>query len=239
MLDNIISKGNYAYQFRVDILPVHDKVMIDGISVDISGDVNLLKKYYSVELCKFLTQEEFQDWICSFEVSPAGKHHYQCIIWHSKILSTKDRNQLKAKYFRKNRDSKNSISFTDAKKIANLSSYVLKDQEEFESKTDINEDNLITTLTFEQIESIPKWLTKNALKNKWKKELEDEILIIISEDVYGRRPSKFKFATEVIEFHIKNDHPPPSRMALYKLLLKYLPSYTTSDYLQDIGFLEQ
>jgi hypothetical protein len=139
---------------------------------------------------------------------------------------------MKAKYFRKNRDTNNSISFTDAKKIVNLTSYVLKDQDDYPGH------NIISTLTKEQVNKIPEWLTKNALKSKWKQELEDEILIIISEDVYGHRPNKFKFGLEVIKFHIDNDHPPPSKLMLYKLLLKYLPSYTASDYMTDIGFIE-
>lgn len=221
MLDTIISPNNHAYQFRVDVLP----------DPEISEDVNILKQHTCIQLCKMLTQEEFADWLCCFEISEAGKHHYQCIIWHKKLLSQKDRNKLKAKYFRKNRDTNNSISFTDAKKITNLSSYVLKDQDDYPG------NNIISTLTIEKVKEIPSWLTKNALKSKWKKELEDEILIIISEDVYGHRPSKFSFAQQVIEFHIKNDHPPPSKMMLYKLLLKYHPSYTVPEYMADIGFM--
>lgn len=222
MLDNIISINNHAYQFRVDILP----------DESISEDVNILKKHYSLQICKMVTQEEFADWLCCFEISEAGKHHYQCILWHSKILSQKDRNTLKAKYFRKNRDTNNSISFTDAKKIVNLTSYVLKDQDDYPG------DNIISTLTKDQVHKIPQWLTKNALKTKWKKELEDEILIIISEDVYGNRPTKCKFALEVIKFHIENDHPPPSKTMLFKLLLKYLPSYTAEDYMRDLGIFQ-
>lgn len=225
----MISPTNYAYQFRVDILPIKD----------ISGDVNILKKHYSLQLCKMVTQEEFADWLCCYEVSDNGKHHYQCILWkQGPVLTQKQRDGMKAKYFRENKNSKNAISFTDAKKIVNLTAYVLKDQEEMDEKNYPN-NNIITTLTLEQIQKIPTWLTKHALKNQWKKELEDEILLIISEDVYGRRPTKIQFAKQVIKFHIDNQHPPPSKLMLFKLLLKYLPSYTEENYLVDIGFIQQ
>lgn len=239
MLDNIISKGNHAYQFRVDILPEAYPSVVD---------VNILKQKYLTQICKMLTQEEFEDWLCCFEIAPnTGKHHYQCIIWHRQFLSTKTRNDMKAKYFRKNRDSKNAISFTDAKKIVNLSSYVMKDQSEYESIIDENqvmdpsgqftEHNYMTTLTYEQISLIPKWLTKNAIKSKWKKEVEDECLLIISEDEYGRRPNKLQFGAAVLKFFIEQGHDPPSRMGLFKLALRFLPSYTYSDYMNDIGYI--
>ena len=237
MLDTIISKNNYAYQFRVDVLDAYKQIMIKGKLYDINHDADLLKQYYMQQLCKFVVQEEFADWICAFEIAPkSGKPHFQCILWHKEKFTETKKNSLKAKYFRKNRDTKNSISFTSAKKINNLSSYVFKDHQEYQENQNVEDHNLISTLNYEQVILIPKWLTKNALKAKWKQDLEDQILIIISEDEYGRRPTKHAFARQVIQFYIQEDHPPPSRMCLYKLLLKYLPSYTIETYLEDIGF---
>ena len=246
MLDTIISPDNHAYQFRIDLLPsasFYCKDVSNGVV-----DLGLLQKSYMIQICKFLTQEEFTDWIISFETSNAGKHHFQGIIWHANVISQKDKNKLKAKYFRENRDSKNSISFTDAKKIVNLSSYVFKDQQHYQDLIKENQEQdhitgqltnhtFMTTLTYTQVSLIPKWLTKEKMKAAWKSELEDHILLTISEDVYGRRPSVLTTAQEIVEFHIKQDHPPPSRMMLYKLLLRYHPSYTTDNYLTDIGFI--
>lgn len=241
MLDTIISPNNYAYQFRVDILPSASFYCKDASSNEVV-DVNLLRKKYMTQICKLLTQEEFVDWVVSFEISPSGKHHYQCILWHSRVLSTKDRNSLKSKYFRTNRDSKNSISFTCAKKVINLSSYVFKDHQEFQDLTDEsiiqNHDLLLTTLKWEQINLIPKWLTKEKMKAKWKQDLEDEILLIVSKDRFGHYPTKFDFAKDVLKFHIKNDKDPPHKARLFKLALKYLPTYTEEHYLVDIGFLQ-
>lgn len=207
MLDLTISPNNHAYQFRVDIL-----------NPDTSGN-------YAIQLCKMLTEEEFQDWICSYEIAPvSNKKHYQCILWHKKLLSQKERNRLKAKYFRRNRDTNNSISFTCAKKITNLSSYVMKD---------CSQNEIITTLSLEKREKIPKWLTKNAIKSKWLKEVEDEILLICSLDVYGHYPTIYETVRKIIKFYIENDHPPPSRMTILKYLLKYHPNYSISNYIDD------
>ncbi len=246
MLDTIISPNNHAYQFRIDLLPTasfYCKDVSNGVV-----DLGLLQKSYMTQICKFLTEYEFKDWIISFETSKANKHHYQGIIWHSNVISQKEKNKLKAKYFRENRDSKNSISFTDAKKIVNLSSYVFKDQQHYQDLIKDNQEQnmqghltnhtFMTTLTYQQVSLIPKWLTKEKMKAQWKKELEEHILFTISEDIYGHRPSIITTAQSIVTFHIQQDHPPPSRMMLYKLLLRYHPSYTTDNYLTDIGFIQ-
>jgi len=210
MLDQTISKNNHAYQFRVDVL------------TDISD--------YKIKIAEMLTQEEFSDWICCLEIGDKSKKlHYQCIIWNKKLLSTKQRNTIKAKYFRINRDSKNSISFTDAKKIYNLASYVLK-----ENNLE-NESHIITTLSPERRNLIPKWLSKNAIKSKWKQDLEDEILLIVSLDCFGRYPSIYDTVSKIITFYIEQEHPPPNRQMLYKHLLKYHPEYTITDYINSIN----
>lgn len=219
MLDLTISPQNHAYQFRVDVL-------------DSSGAL-FPKQCYKKQLAIMLGEEEFRDYICSLEVGEkTGKLHYQCILWHRNKLTTKERNRIKAKYFRKNRDTPNSISFTDAKKITNLASYCLKDLDEE------NKKYLLCSLSDEKREKLPDWLTKNAIKQKWEKEVEDEMLLLISEDVYGHRPSPYNVGKSIVEFYLKNDHPFPTRMKLYKLLLKYHPEFTIDDYLKYVRFME-
>ena len=141
---------------------------------------------------------------------------------------------MKAKYFRKNRDSKNSISFTDAKKIVNLSAYVMKDADEH-----YKEMELISSLSDEKREMIPQWLTKNAMKLKFDKGLEEAIENeIIVQDDYGRYPNMVTAVKSIIEYYLKANHAPPTKMKLFKLLLMYHPEYTIDDYLQAIGFLD-
>lgn len=212
MQDNHISKGNYAYQFRVDVITTIEKL--------------------EYKLVLFLTEEEFSDYHCFLEKGEkTNKYHYQCIIWHKKLLTTKQRNLLKAKYFLPQRNKKNAISFTSAKKIVNLTSYCQKD---------ISENNLnISTLTEEQLSKIPKWLTKNALKTKWKQQEQDFCLLHASMDVYGRYPQPLQFAKDIIKEYRDNDKHPPTKYKLYKLQLKYLPTYTINDYLRDIGYLNE
>ena len=78
VLDNTISKGNYAYQFRVDVLED--------------------KKTTELALCTMLTQEEFKDWVCCLEYGETtNKPHYQCIIWHSKNITQKEKIQVEKK----------------------------------------------------------------------------------------------------------------------------------------------
>lgn len=236
MLDTIISPNHHAYQFRVDILPN------PSFAKDLSGNLNQLQQRYMERICDMLADEEFVDWIVSFETSPSGKHHYQSIIWHSHLLSTKERNRMKSKWFRTNRDSKNAISFTTAKKIINLSSYVFKDHQEFQQVVQqpiINHNLFYTSLSWDQIKLIPEWLTREKMKAQFKTELEEHILFIISEDEYGHRPTVLSTATAIVKFYIQHDHAPPSRYLLYKLLLRYHPAYTPQNYLYDIGFINQ
>lgn len=208
VLDNTISKGNYAYQFRVDVLED--------------------KKQTELSLCSMLTQEEFKDWICCLEYgATTNKPHYQCIIWHNKKYTQKEKNNIKAKYFRKNRDTTNSISFTDAKKIVNLSSYVLKEG-----------NDIITTLTENQVKDIPRWLSKIAMKTAWSKQVEDEMLLLCSKDVYGRYPSTIHVAKLITKYYLEESHPPPTRSKLFKLLLKYHPEFSIEDYLHRINFIQ-
>lgn len=214
MLDNTISPGNYAYQFRVDILTTTNE--------------------YQNKICNMLTEEEFADWVCSYEIgAETGKPHYQCILWSSNPLSQKERNRIKAKYFRKNRDSKNSISFTDAKKISNLTAYVMKDASQHSQEME-----LICSLSPEKREKIPEWLTKNGLRQKFEKELETELVEnIIVQDSYGRYPSMLSTAKSIVEYYLKEDHAPPGRAKLFKLLLKHHPEYLIEDYLTSISFI--
>lgn len=212
MNDTIISIGNYAYQFRVDVIQTHPTT--------------------EIQLCALLTQEEFTDWHCFLEKGEkTHKLHYQCIIWHKRLLTTKKRNALKAKYFPAQRLSKNAISFTSAKKIVNLSSYVQKDA----SQNNLN----ITTLTPDQLAKIPKWLTKNAIKNAWIKTEQEFCLLHASLDVYGRYPTALDFTINIIKEYKQHDRCPPTKYKLFKLQLKYLPNYTITDYLHDIGYLHQ
>lgn len=212
MNDKVISIGNYAYQFRVDVMDTHPTT--------------------EIQLCKFLTQEEFTDWHCFLEKGEkTNKLHYQSIIWHKRLLTTKQRNELKAKYFLPQRNKKNSISFTSAKKIVNLTSYVQKDI----SENDIKH----STLTPEQLSKIPKWLTQQAIKTKWKKTIEEFCLLHASLDVYGRYPTPLDFAINIIKEYKHYDKAPPTRYTLYKLQLKYLPTYTITDYLKDVGYINE
>ena len=208
MIDNNISKGNWAYQFRVDILTTLEE--------------------YQEQLGKMLTEQEFADWICCLEKGEkTNKLHYQCILWHKDKFHTNKMQALKSKYFRKNRNQRNAISFTDAKKIVNLSSYVMKDNEK--------ENEVISSLTIEQREKIPKWLTKEAMKNKWKNEVEEYMELICREPVCDTIYNTMK---HLIKYYLHHDHAPPNKHTVYKLLLKHHPEYNIMRYINDFILVE-
>jgi hypothetical protein len=94
------------------------------------------------QMLTFVKRYDVQHYIIGAEQSDLGKEHFQCIFWFlEKQNTTKLRNWWKGK----TSDTKQPVSMTSARKIKSLAKYTRK------------ENNFITNLTKEELESIGEW----------------------------------------------------------------------------------
>lgn len=153
MEDTIIVKTHYAYMLRADLPPV-----------DTTQNV--------------IIKNHMMDWLessgSSFHLGgiekgkETGKLHYQMIVWFENKLSNNEKNRLRNWWRGKCGRHKNNHAFTSARKVVNLSSYSTKEA-----------DKIITNLSPQQLNLIPKWQNKKALKEnnkeKFHKLLKEKI----------------------------------------------------------------
>lgn len=205
MEDSIIVKDFYAYSLRVDAKP--------RTYNDPSDNILLLKEF-----------QRFYDRLCPksrylvyIEQSKVVKKtHIQGILWLPSKQSTTETAASRAWWKR----PKGGISFTSAKKIKSLCSYVGKDK-----------GSNITNLNPEQLSRITEWKDHKEL---WTVKLDKQLQLLVSET-----NGVFDYAHSVIEFYIANSKAPPNRATLYKHLLRHHPQFTTDDYCSCINLFPQ
>ncbi len=144
MEDTIIIKTQYAYMLRADILPGYPETIDDTVLEQWIGHSGCT--YY---LGKIETGSE------------TGKLHYQLIVWFEQKLSGKEMTKQRNWWRGKCGTHKNNHAFTSARKVVTLASYSTKDL-----------GDLITNLSPEQLQLVPKWQNKKALKENKKEEFE-------------------------------------------------------------------
>lgn len=93
-----------------------------------------------------------------------GKLHYQLIVWFEQKLSSADMTKYRNWWRNKCGDHKNNHAFTSARKVASLAAYSTKEH-----------GNIITNLSEEQLQKVPNWKNKQALKLTQKDEFEDRL----------------------------------------------------------------
>lgn len=148
--------------------------------------------------------------------------HYQGIVWFENKLSQKQmcacRNWFRGKTLK---SAGNGHSFTSARKIANLSKYCLKD------------GNYYTSLSSQQIESLGKWETKNALRLQKQELLEKMVKIHIPTPI-----SFVQFLTIYDKVFWKINDTNPTRNSVLKYARK-TGCISRSRYYQMIGLLQE
>jgi len=151
MEDTKVCKGHYAYMFRVDL----------SCNQEASSRIE-----------EWLELKNFTNWTGCHEVGEeTGKHHYQMCIWREHKFSQKE--QVKARNWWRNKTNseKNGCALTSARKILSLASYSKKDQNSKLFST-------ICNLSSNQLERIPKWESKRAVKVKRDEKFKSTVLAL-------------------------------------------------------------
>ncbi len=178
--------------------------------VDIANDTGL------TSMMQFIKKYDVKYYIVGAETSDLGKQHFQCILWFiCKQNTTKLRN-----WWKDRADTTNQpVSMTSAKKIKNLGKYTMK------------ENNFITNLTKDEIQSIGKWDPK-VKQAEWNKLLDThakkfdasnvETFQQVSYDTHAYNPNSilYAFLSYMLDFY-KLKHHRPSRATLQYLAWKH------------------
>lgn len=156
MEDTVVCKGLYAYQFRVDL----------------SGSPQS-----TAEIRTFLDKFDFVKYLGEFEIGDKTKKpHYQMCIWRKTEFTSSEQTKARNYWRGKTCKTKQPVSLTSAKKIANLCAYCQKDNTYFDTHPEgwtIKMENQpkmtdyfqhLNNLSKEERMAIPQWQTKNALK---------------------------------------------------------------------------
>ncbi len=93
-----------------------------------------------------------------------GKLHYQLIVWFEQKLSPSEMTKYRNWWRNKCGTHKNNHAFTSARKVASLAAYSTKEG-----------SNIITNLSEEQLQKVPLWKNKQALKLTQKDEFEAKL----------------------------------------------------------------
>lgn len=164
----------------------------------------------------FLKSWEVVRYLIAHEVGKKTKKpHFQGIIFSKKELKDNCRNKIR--YYFKSRmpktNARQPVSITKARDVPNLESYCKK-----------TNNIALTNYTQPEIEKISEWTDKDKHKDAvWE---------------YIRNGSKddnnFSFCSKLVKIYIEHDKQPPTKMMLYKYLLK-TKRISTGQYLGEIG----
>lgn len=160
MEDTFIIKTQYAYMLRLDV-PTKQNAPDTKFE-------DLIHKWINKYGCTFYLGKLENGAV-------TGKLHYQMIVWFEQQLCNKTMTKLRNWWADKCGSHKNSHAFTSARKVASLASYSTKEDTE-----------LFTNLSYEQLQRIPQWKNKKALKL----EKNDEFLVLLEETLlkYTEKP---------------------------------------------------
>lgn len=217
MQDSKIFPGQYAYQFRLDILNSCNARIIapDSSPVDI---LHCKAKYkneiylYSSKTNLFL--KNFTNYLIHLEIGEKTKKlHYQGILWSKNKYNNIYINNLKARHFNTNRIVKNSVSLTSAKKITNLASYISKQNVVMHS-----------TLTANQVALIPSW-KKRETDKQFKEKFQHQLRIWCAQELPVN-----EVISNMTQYYWDNKRCQLSKSQTYKYLGWYHPNYSAKDH---------
>ncbi len=149
MEDTKVVKCHYAYMFRVDLSCNQES---------------------SSRIEQWLDINDFTHWTGCHEIGEeTGKHHYQMCIWREHKLTIKEQTKARNWWRSKTLSEKNGAALTSARKILSLSSYSGKNSE--------NEQQFSTicNLSSSQLQRIPKWQSKRAVKVEKDKRMKETV----------------------------------------------------------------
>jgi len=145
MEDSIIIKTQFAYMLRLDALDTPDLTKAH------------IYKWIETTGCTFYLG-------CLEKGKTTGKLHFQLIVWFEQKLPPSDMTKYRNWWRNKCGIHKNNHAFTSARKVASLASYSIKEG-----------SNMITNLSEEQLQKVPLWKNKQALKLTQKDEFEAKL----------------------------------------------------------------
>lgn len=213
MEDTIVCKGLYAYQFRVDI----------------SGT-----KQSAAEIMKFIEMYNFKKYLGQFEVSENNKPHYQMCLWREKPFDTKEMTKARNWWRGKTSKTKQPVSLTSAKKIRSLASYCQKGEKKGKIAFFFQH---LDNLSKEEKSEIPKWQTKNALKQNKRQIYKSTLYSMYKHSQYP--PEKGEFLKLVNQAYYKAYGQVCARKQTYITALYEYEFITDEDivnYLFNFGF---
>jgi len=195
MEDSIIIKTQFAYMLRLDALDTPD-----------------------------LTKAHIYKWIettgCTFYLGglekgkTTGKLHFQLIVWFEQKLPPSDMTKYRNWWRNKCGTHKNNHAFTSARKVSSLASYSIKEN-----------NNIMTNLSTEQLEKVPLWKNKAALKLTQKDEFEHLLkkkMESLKDMVGDYEISYFTFCEILFDIYLGvYDRPCCHKPTYYKYALKY------------------
>jgi hypothetical protein len=176
--DTISDDSYYMLMFRMDIVGE-----LEG-ATDPEYDIKRFVKKYP-EIVKYYGKIELGE--------TTSKKHYQMVLWTTYKTTTKDKNKLR-KYWT-DKFGKGTCAITDARKKT-LPSYCNKD-----------EGQLITNLTREEKERIPKWVKTEEKKLSFEKQI----------DRLASGRNKEQFAYAILELCREHNRRPNRNMINYYL----------------------
>lgn len=186
MEDTIILKQHYLYMFRWDAEATAEsqQFMLDTLE--------------EMNITNFVGKHEIG--------KETKKPHYQMAVWCENKKSEKDKDLIRKRFKRSDLTHKTKgapCAFKSGRKIQSLTSYCLKDEGE-----------IITNLSKQLLDKIPKWKNKSAEKLAFNDKVNNY--------VGSLEPGHLEIKVElIIKFYISHDVMPPSRGRMLFLLLKH------------------
>jgi len=149
MEDTSVVKGHYAYMFRVDLsCNQNSKLQIE----------------------EWLDKFTFSHWLGCHEIGDeTGKHHYQMVIWREHKFLQKEQVKCRNWWRGKTNSKTHGAALTSARKVRSLVAYSTKNLENSQLFS------TLTNLSSDQKNRIPKWESKNAVKQKNIEKLESTL----------------------------------------------------------------
>lgn len=177
MEDTVVCKGHYAYMFRVDLNPTQEsKQLIDS----------------------WLDLFQFTNWTGCHELGEkTEKPHYQMCVWREHKFTSSEQTKARNWWRGKTNSKSHGAALTSARKIKSLISYSRKNEKNVKNDQKFS---TICNLSLDQLERIPKWQSKKALKIEKREKLESTLKLV------SKTLTKFEFCEEFnkIYFDIYN-----------------------------------
>lgn len=191
-------------------------------------DTTIIKQHYAymfrVDLsCNETSKLQIEEWLDKYSFThylgnheigtETQKHHYQMIVWREHKFTIREQTACRNWWRNKTNSQTHGAALTSARKVASLAAYSIK------------ENISITNLNKEQLDKVPLWKNKTALKQKNFDKIEE----IINKTDY-KHLTKYEFCTTFSQaYYTVMGKPCMHRNTYIKYLYKY--NYIKNDHI--------